>query len=117
MLLSYRNHRIHHSILPDLRHARHAKPAGPGSHRNPVNLRNHRELMLDQYDRSRNMSACSRDGVGWRLYAHKMSILSDVPGNYPRDYPWDSMEGYANLNEQGHKALILLSLLGNYPWG
>ena len=52
MLLSYRNHRIHHSILPDLRHARHAKPAGPGSHRGPVNLRNHHELMLDQYDRS-----------------------------------------------------------------
>ncbi len=52
MLLRPGNHRSDHSILPDLRHARHAKPARPGSHRGPVNLRNHHELMLDQYDRS-----------------------------------------------------------------
>ncbi len=43
-------------------------------------------------------------------------VLSDVPGNYPWDYPWDSMQGDANLNEQGHKALILLSVLEDYPW-
>ena len=52
MLLRPGDHRSDHSILPDVRHARHAQPARPGSHRGPVNLRNHHELMLDQYDRS-----------------------------------------------------------------